>query len=96
MRTVEISATRSVVGPRPARPARPARPGRVRGGVSSCRVAATAPAVGVTVKLKLLAVAALAVLGTGVAVGGFIDQAQPDPQVDIVAGDPGWAHVTRR
>lgn len=93
---VHTRPTHRIAGPRPTRPHRVVSPGRVRGGATSCQVAAPAPAPGpgLLVKLKLAVVAVLAVAGTAVAVGGFIDQAQVDPHVEVVAGDPGWAHVT--
>lgn len=91
--TVGIRATRVLAGPRPARPHRVVSPGRVRGGATSCQVAAPAPVPGLAVKLKLTVVALLALAGAVAAVGGFVEQVQPDPRVDVVVGDPGWAHV---
>lgn len=101
MVTTAVRPSRTVTNVRrpQAHPARPRSAGRVRGGVASC-VVAPRPVVqrasGAWLKCKLAAVAVLALAGTGVAVNGFVEQFQVDPQVDVVAGDPGWAHVTGR
>lgn len=98
--TTQPVRTPDRVAPRTAPLARPGRavsPGRVRGGTTSCQVSAPAPAAtqeSLVLKLKLGAVAVLTVAGSIMAVGGFMEQAQPDPLVDVVAGDPGWAHVS--
>lgn len=95
-------------GSRPVRPQacphRPAAPGRAGRAASSCRVEVPA-AVRVTrpgrpqpsiwvLRLKVGAVAAIGLLGTVVAIDSLAEQAGPDPQTTVVAGDPGWAHVT--
>ena len=96
-RPVRQPASRRAPGTAPlARPALAPRPGRLRGGVSSCRVAPPQPVVVAGqwgLRLKLVAVATLTLLGSAVAVGSFVEQAQPDPLTEYVAGDPGWSHV---
>lgn len=79
-----------------ARPQRPVTPGRV-GVASSCAGVSSARAVAPVsrlLRLKVAAVAAVALLGVGVSTAGFVSWSQPDPAVDVVVGDPGWSHVT--
>lgn len=48
----------------------------------------------VRLTLKVVAVAIVGLMGGAMAVDSLIEQAAPDPQTHVVAGDPGWAHVT--
>lgn len=69
--------------------------GMVRGSVAACSVrrAAPAPRVSPLLRLKVFALGLLAVVGGVVGVTGYVQAISPDPAVDYVSGDPGWAHV---
>lgn len=74
-----------------AHPARPASPGRVRP-VASCTVVRPRPRM---LALRVAVVGLVAAAGVGASVAQFVQNAQPDPAVGYVAGDPAWAHVTQ-
>lgn len=64
---------------------------------SSCRVVSPAGRrEALVLKLKVAAVAVVALVGVGVSTAEFASWAEPDPAVDYVAGDPAWAHVSGR
>lgn len=76
------------------------RPGRtsvhaVRGRVASCVVQRPAQ-VGWMLRLKVAAIATLGVVGMGVSVAEFASWSEVDPAVEVVHGDPAWAHVGGR
>ena len=106
VRTRARTGTRKPLGAAPlARPvlgapvATPSvRPMVGRPGVAaSCRVSSPAALrVGLVLKVKVVAIAVLAIVGAGVSTAEFASWSQTDPSVDYVAGDPAWAHVTGR
>lgn len=64
---------------------------------SSCRVASpVVPRDGLVLKLKVAAIAAIALVAVGVSGAEFSSWSQPNPAADFVAGDPAWAHVSGR
>ena len=76
----------------------PGRPVRLAGRsatASSCRVVSpVARRSGLVLKLKVAAVAVVAVVSVALTAAEFSTWSQPDPAVDYVAGDAAWAHVT--
>lgn len=87
---------------RPSRggPVGPAQSVRLAGrtaAMASCRVVSpAAPRGGLVLKLKVAAIAVVAVVSVGLSAAEFSTWTQPDPAFDHVAGDPAWAHVTGR
>lgn len=78
-----------------AHPSRPAAPGRTRV-VASCAVGRPAAPRSPWLAAKVAVVSLLAVFGGAVSVTQLVGGAvSPDPAVQYVAGDPGWAHVTQ-
>ncbi len=47
-------------------------------------------------RLKVAAIATLGVVGMGVSVAEFASWSEVDPAVEVVHGDPAWAHVSGR
>lgn len=82
-----------------ATPRRQAVDGRRPGRVTACSAVpvAAAPASSLTwiTRLKVGAVAGLAVLGLGVSVAEFASWDAPGPETPSAA-DPGWSHVNGR
>ena len=99
-RTRRLRGSAPLARPHGLRPQTPSVEGnapRRRTPVAACRV--TSPAVireNFVLKVKLVAVAALALVGTGVSVAEFASWSEVDPAVEFVAGDPAWSHVTDR
>ncbi len=63
---------------------------------SSCRVVVPAPRRdALALKLKVAAVAVVALVGLGVSGAEFSSWTEPDPAFDFVSGHPAWAHVSR-
>ena len=73
------------------------RPAGRTAAASSCRVVIPAARRdALALRLKVAAVAVVALVGMGVSGAEFSSWADPDPAVDFVAGDPAWAHVSGR
>lgn len=78
---------------RPARTRRTPRPA-ARASVASCKVSRPRfDFSGLWLRVKVAAVAVLAVAGTVVSVAEFTSWSQADPAVEYVEGHPAWAHV---
>ncbi|HHT11812.1 MAG TPA: hypothetical protein GX013_01395 [Propionibacterium sp.] len=78
-----------------AHPARQAAPGRTSA-VAACAVSRPAAVQSPWLAAKVAVVSLLAVVGGAVSVTQLIGGAvNPDPSVQYVAGDPGWAHVAQ-
>jgi len=89
-------AARPMLGAPVSSPASPRIVGRTAA-PSSCRVVSpVGRRDGLVLKLKVAAVAFVALVGVGVSGAEFSSWLQPDPAVDFVAGDPAWAHVSGR
>ncbi len=76
-----------------AHPARPVAPGRIRP-AASCAVERPRRSPWLAVRVALVGV--VAAVGAVASVAQFVENAQPDPALGYVAGDPAWAHVTGR
>lgn len=95
-RPVNAPVARPVLGAPVSSPASPRIVGRTAA-PSSCRVVSpVGRRDGLVLKLKVAAVAVVALVGVGVSGAEFSSWAQPDPAVDFVAGHPAWAHVSGR
>lgn len=63
--------------------------------VASCRVVSpSARHAGLVLRLKVSAVAMVALVGIAASAAEFSTWTEPDPAVEYVAGDPAWDHVT--
>ncbi len=75
-----------------AHPQRRVTAGRA-GRASSCVVAPAPRPVPWALRLKVAAVAVVAMFGVAVCVPQFAAMTHPDPAKEYVAGHPAWAHV---
>ena len=83
-------------GPSPSRSTR-AGSGRRFATAAACRVSSPVDRrEGLLLRVKVGAIALVALLGVGVSAAEVSSWAHPDPAVDFVAGHPAWAHVTGR
>lgn len=86
-----VPGSRPAPGPM-ARPVGTPSPGRTRSAVA-CTVQPR-PSNPLLLRVKVGAVAALALLGLGASAAEFATWTAPDPAVEYVQGDPAWAHVS--
>ncbi len=71
--------------------------GRHAAAAVACRVSSpVARREGLLLRVKVGAIALVALVGVGVSAAEVSSWANPDPAVDFVAGHPAWAHVTGR
>ncbi|MFV0428469.1 MAG: hypothetical protein ACK5KO_03430 [Arachnia sp.] len=75
-----------------AHPRRGSRSGASVRPVACACVAAQRPGT-IWSRVKVALAAGLMVAGAVAAIPGLAEWHEPDPAVDYVAGDPGWAHV---
>ncbi len=91
--TQQASRTKARRGPHG--PKRQAPHAARRTAISCADVVADRPAAGWLRRVKTGVVAALMLLGGATAAAEFASWAEPNPELEYVAGHPAWAHVTQ-